>query len=202
MGRLCASRLEEALTRSGVDVHALGTVLDFGCGCGRTLRHFKHLERTRLHGTDYNPVLVEWCLRNLHFAEFSLNGLEPPLAHAEAAFDLVYALSVFTHLPEPLQHSWMRELARVVKPGGYLALSTMPEETLPTPDARQRFLAGDLVVLNAGEAGTNDCTAYHPRAYMTDRLATAFDVVEYVPNGVGQHLWLLRKKPAGGGPAG
>jgi SAM-dependent methyltransferase len=199
IGRLCARRIEETLAGCGVDLRALGAVLDFGCGCGRTLRHFTGLQRTRLCGTDFNPALVDWCWWNLPFAEFGLNGLEPPLDHAHEAFDLVYAFSVFTHLPDRLQRAWMDELARIIKPAGYLALSTLPESMLPDDAARRRFLAGELVVVNPDDAGRNACLAFHPPVYLRDRLATAFEVAAFIPHGVGQDFWLLRKKPARGG---
>ena len=70
-----------------------------------------------------------------------MNPLHPPLVYPGEAFDLVYAFSVFTHLPESIQFSWMRELSRVLKAGGYLAISTLPLGVLPE-DRR----TGQLVV--------------------------------------------------------
>lgn len=141
--------------------------------------------------------LLYWKLRFrvLSFAEFEVNRLEPPLAYADEAFELVYAFSVFTHLPEKLQHDWMDELTRVLKPGGYLVLSTMPERLLPSDDeeARKRFRDGQLIVVNAAAAGGNACTAFHPYNYMRGTLARAFEILEFIPDGVGQDFWLLRK---------
>jgi hypothetical protein len=57
-----------------------------------------------LYGCDYDPKLVEWCLRNLPFMEAAVNDLEQPLRYEAEQFDLVYALSVFTHKSEPLEH--------------------------------------------------------------------------------------------------
>lgn len=31
---------------------------------------------------------------------------------------------MFTHLPEEMQHSWLKELSRIAKPKGYLLLTT------------------------------------------------------------------------------
>lgn len=195
MGRRCHARIEESLRAQRVALEGLGAILDFGCGCGRTLRHFAGLKTVRVEGTDYNPELVGWCRPNLGFARFGLNRLAPPMRYRDGSFDLVYAFSVFTHLPEPLQHAWMAELRRILKPGGYLAISTMPERTLLDPAGRAQFDQGKLAVLNATEAGANTCMAYHPTAYVRETLAKGLDVLEFVPDGVGQDFWLMRKKP-------
>jgi SAM-dependent methyltransferase len=195
MGRLCVQRMQETLLKHGADLRALPAILDFGCGCGRTLRHLADLKNTRLHGTDYNPALIAWCRPNLAFARFEVNQLGPPLAYGDQAFDLVYAFSVFTHLPEDVQQRWMDEFKRLLRPGGYLVLSTMPERLLPADDevATGRFRNGQLVVLNAADAATNACIVFHPYAFMKGTLARGFDVLEYMPEGVGQDFWLLRK---------
>jgi SAM-dependent methyltransferase len=197
MGGLCARRIEESLSRHGGDMRTFEAVLDFGSGCGRTIRHFAHLENARLHGTDYNPVLVEWCRRNLTFATFGLNQLHPPLDHADQTFDLIYAFSVFTHLTEAVQHLWMREFTRLLKPDGFLVLSTMPEHHLSvfSEAARDRFRSGRLVVLNAVDAGQNSCVVFHPYSYVKETLAAGFEVLEFIPDGVWQDMWLLRKRP-------
>lgn len=193
MGRHCVQRIQDTLLGHGVAMQDLRSILDFGCGCGRTLRHLAHLKNARLHGTDYNPVLIKWCRPNLAFARFEVNRLDPPLVYADQTFDLVYAFSVFTHLPEVLQHSWMDEMARIIKPGGHLVLSTMPEVLLPDDDARSRFRDGQLVIVNADGAGTNACAAFQPYAYMEKKLARAFKILEFIPGGVGQDVWLLRR---------
>jgi len=62
--------------------------------------------------------------RPIPFAEFDINALSPPLVYGEGSFGLIYTFSVFTHLSEALQVSWLAELSRVLKPGGYLLLTT------------------------------------------------------------------------------
>src|SRR5262249_25648586 len=101
-------------------------VLDFGCGVGRTLRHF--VEEARIgdfQGCDIDPRSVDWLQQNLcpPFTCF-LNGDSPPLPVPEASFDLVYAVSVFTHLTSSWAH-WLLEVHRVLKPGGLAALTFM-----------------------------------------------------------------------------
>jgi SAM-dependent methyltransferase len=190
--------LRGALVAQGVDVAGLRSVLDFGCGCGRVLRHWAGVG-PRMHGCDYNARLVEWCRRNLTFARFETNALDPPLPFSAEAFDLVYALSVFTHLTASLQESWMRELRRVLVPGGHLVLSVHGRRYADelTSEERAQFERGDLVVRESHEAGTNRCGAYHPERYVRETLAAGMEVLDLLPEGARgnpyQDLVILRK---------
>jgi SAM-dependent methyltransferase len=197
-GTRAAASIRSALASVGVRLEDLGAVLDFGCGCGRVVRHWKHLP-ARIHGTDLNAGLVSWCRRHLRFASFSRNALDPPLAYGDDAFDLAYALSVFTHLDERRQRAWIGELRRVVRPGGHLLLTTHGRryrDELP-PDLAARFDAGELAVRHAEDAGSNVCGAYHPEGYVRGTLAAGWEVAAFVPEGAlgnpHQDLWLLRK---------
>jgi SAM-dependent methyltransferase len=122
----------------------------------------------------------------------------PPLPYADASFDLVYALSVFTHLPEALQRPWMEELRRVLVPGGHLVVSLHGARYVDQLDAsqRERFEAGELVVRGDGP-GSNVLGAYHPEAYLRQTLARGFEVLTIVPEGargnLPQDLVLLRR---------
>jgi glycosyltransferase involved in cell wall biosynthesis/SAM-dependent methyltransferase len=199
-GALAAETIREAMARRGVAIEELGAILDFGCGCGRVLRHWNDLPRGRVFGTDYSPKLIEWCRQNLPFADVGTNHLEPPLAYGDSSFDLVYAFSVLTHLTHELQVPWLRELSRIIRPGGHLLISTHGEAYAArlSPDESKRFAAGELVVKNNLNApGSNTCAAYHPFAYVRDRLASGLELVEFVPTGARgnprQDLYVLRK---------
>src|SRR3954463_710191 len=94
-----AALLRDVLARNGFDLREFDSLLDFGCGCGRVIRHYRG-ELPNLHGSDYNPRLVEWCRHALPFAAFGTNRRSPPLDYGDRQFDFVYAISVFTHLTE------------------------------------------------------------------------------------------------------
>jgi SAM-dependent methyltransferase len=198
-GRLAAESVRAPLERQGRRIAELDALLDFGCGCGRVTRHWAPLERTAVHGADANEHAIAWCRANLPFARFTSNGLAPPLDHADGSFDLVYALSVFTHLPEDLQHAWMHELERLLRPGGFLLLTTHGERYRERlgPNEQAAFDAGRLVVRWPEGAGTNLCSAFHPPSYVKDRLAAGLEVAEFQPEGAKgnphQDLYLLRK---------
>ena len=181
-----------------VDLEQVRDVLDFGCGCGRVTRYFGE-HSGRVSGSDVNGEAVDWCRANLRFAQFETNGLAPPLAHADESFDLVYALSVFTHLTDDLQLAWRDELRRVLRPGGRLLITTHGRSYVPRLDdgERERFERGDLVVRWGEVAGSNLCSAYHPERYLRDTFAEGFAFLELEAEGARgnptQDLVLLQK---------
>src|SRR5450631_4190233 len=54
-GALAFDSNRETLARNGVAVEKLGSVLDFGCGCGRVLRRWHSVAGPTVSGCDYNP---------------------------------------------------------------------------------------------------------------------------------------------------
>lgn len=198
-GEFHASYIRKFLRANGCDLGTFSSILDFGCGCGRVIRHWRDLSGALIRGTDMNPALVRWCRNALPFADFQRNGLASPLPYEPNGLDFIYAISVFTHLPEKLQEFWMGELARVLRPGGMLLITTKGAARLkPLDDAeRRRFEAGDVVVKWARYAGSNWCAAFHPEAYVRRVLAREFEVLDFVPADPGgemsQDVSLLRK---------
>ena len=198
-GATAAACIREVLSANGIAIDRLGAILDFGCGAGRVLRHWHDLPSTRVCGSDYNPRLVRWCRANLTFADVRRNDLAGRVDWPDATFDLVYSLSVFTHLTEPVGSAWVDELVRVLKPGGHLFLTTHGDHYRAhlSPDDQAHYDRGEAVVRGAGREGSNDCATFHPAAYVRDQLARGFEVVDHRPEGAlgnpRQDVWLLRK---------
>jgi len=181
-GKSISQTIVDTLGTNGVEITKLQAVLDFGCGCGRVLRHWHSLEGPTIYGTDYNSQLIRWCRKNLAFAEFKVNGPHPPLAYDSDKFDFVYAISVFTHLSEELQVSWMQELSRVIRPGGYLLMTTHGESRITelSKGEAKEFRAGRLVVKYEEASGMNLCAAYHPQSYVREELSAGYEVIDFI----------------------
>jgi len=103
-------------------------VLDFGCGAGRTLRHF--LEEAgdgEFWGADIDAGSIAWLHGNLCPPLNAVHcDVDPPLAFESESFDLAWAISVFTHLGAN-SAAWLLELHRILRPGGLLMASYMGE---------------------------------------------------------------------------
>jgi SAM-dependent methyltransferase len=188
VGAQAADAIRAAAGGSGTSLESMESILDFGCGCGRVARHWAQLEGPEIHGCDYNGELVAWCQENLPFMRAAHNELEPPTPYAEQGFDLIYALSVLSHLDEPLQQAWVSEYRRLLRPGGLLIVSVLGEADRVRLNVaqRERFDRGELVIERARMRGSNLCTAYHPRSYVTDRLLADFVDVRAFDLGSGE----------------
>jgi SAM-dependent methyltransferase len=101
--------------------------LDFGCGWGRYLRFFwKDIDENNLYGCDVNQHVLDIC-RTLNVpGHLALIDPEGDLPYPDSHFDTIMAYSVFTHLPERVHLHWMRELARVARPGCVFCLTLEP----------------------------------------------------------------------------
>ncbi len=184
-GRLGASALREAVERVGLELGSMERILDFGCGCGRVLRHLAATPGPALYGADVNGAAVRWCARSLPLAGTLENALEPPLELPAEHFDLVYAFSVFTHLPPGLAERWMDELRRLLKPGGVLVLSTHGDAYRDQLLAAERseYEAGHVVVRASATAGSNACGVFHPPEFVRTRMGRGLELVDLVPEG-------------------
>jgi SAM-dependent methyltransferase len=200
-GKHNADLIRDVLREDGSSIEGIDALLDWGCGCGRVLRNWSDLPSTRVLGCDINPKMVGWCNEHLSFAEAAVNDLSPPLPYGDSTFDLLYAFSVMTHLSEDLQHAWMQECRRVLKPGGYLLFSTLGEYFVSrdrlTAEERSSFAGGNLVVLYETSAGTSLCSAYHPPEYVGGTLASGLEAVTFrAAADDGRHDIHLFRKPA------
>lgn len=137
-----------------------GRVLDVGCGGGSFIAMMlKRAPGTQFHGVDYSPVSVK---KSLSFNRGAVRGGQVKIVQGSVSalpfepdfFDLVTASETIYFWPDPAND--VREVARVLKPGGVFAVCCDAADkeaakkytdrirgmTVYTPEELSGFLAG------------------------------------------------------------
>ena len=94
--------------------------LDLGCGIGRTEKHLAPLVK-EIHAVDFSATMLEMARRRLagySNVQFYQNDGESLGMFRSSMFDLAWAELVFHHVPIEITDKYLREIARVLKPGG------------------------------------------------------------------------------------
>jgi SAM-dependent methyltransferase len=162
--------VERMLGMAGVVVGPDETVLDIGCGVGRLTRTLA-ARAGRVYGLDVSREMLELAkqhnprLDNVEWLHGDGKGLGPVSA---ASVDGCFSHVVFQHLPAPeLTLGYVREMGRVLRPGGWTAfgLSTDPAVHRPRRRAGWRLAA----LLGRGPRG-QEHPAWLGSAVPLDRL--------------------------------
>ncbi len=95
--------------------------LDVGCGPGETDRLLEG-GFGRLTGVDLAAGMVELASRRNPWAEYLAYGEGEPLPFEPASFDLAFSICVLHHVPTGDWDRFAAEMARVVRPGGLVAI--------------------------------------------------------------------------------
>jgi SAM-dependent methyltransferase len=95
-------------------------VLDVGCGTGETDR-FLATSFGELHGVDMSGGLLERARAAVPGAQYmAYDGGRLP--YDDSAFDLAFCINVMHHVPPPDWSGFVAEMARVIRPGGIVAV--------------------------------------------------------------------------------
>lgn len=145
-----ADLIFDALAHAGLEVAEGATVLDFGGSSGRVLRLIK-AGRPELEclGCDPNAEAIAWAQKNLPMARFFVSPQRPPLELPEGSVDLVFAISIWSHFAEDPATVWLREMHRVVRPGGALLITTHSFDCLTTFLRRKHISPGSATAAAA-----------------------------------------------------
>lgn len=187
-------------------------VLEWGCGCGRILRHLPVPDFPRtLHGNEIDAEAIAWVSAHMPWIATSLTKGEPPLPYPNGSFDLIFNHSVMSHLDEDYQDAWLAELARVLRPGGVVTLtvhgqhafdqfsSGFPEGSPLRKQIAETFYRRGLFYTKDdhwnAEFPDFYHTAFHSVGYIFDHWSKFLRVCQYIPRGAldYQDMVVLRK---------
>lgn len=171
-------------------------VLDWGCGPGRVIRHWPKDQFT-CFGSDVNEKSLAWCRLNFPTIRFLHQQVLPPLNISAQTFDLIYGISILTHLSLSAHFLWIEELNRILKPGGLLLLTTQGNafKNKLSQSEKRDFERGHLVVRGAVKEGHRTFSSFHPISFM-EKLFDAFVILKHISvenEGNVQDVWIVRK---------
>ncbi len=158
-------------------------VIDLGCGVGRIITVLAP-EFGEIHGVDVSDEMLKHAEERHkafpHVKFHRIDGRDLKL-FPDAHFDLMWSYSVLYHMPRELMYGYLKELGRVMKPGGRMIFQLAQLYSL-----RRKFQAWFRI--------EPDPTDYNVRRFYTDghlrQLAgeNGFEVIASEA-GQGHDLW-------------
>jgi SAM-dependent methyltransferase len=191
-------------------------ILDFGCGCGRLARYLNPgtvspFTGFSITGIDIDADNIAWCNANLN-GKFIPIALNPPTPFPPASFDLIYGISVFTHLREKMQDAWLTELFRLSAPNAYLFMTVHGRTALDYawqgPDVyhdlstkirQQGLYVSDVNHQLDGhtEKAGEYVNVFHDLDYLRNRWSQYFEIVEILPGYIYTHDLVVMRRSVG-----
>lgn len=206
VGRAAVQNVLMALKETAPEALDARYILDFGCGCGRISDPLaRQFQQSTLIGCDVDFPCLRWCSQNLSSGYFLLSGSLPSVPFSDGRFDLVVALSVFTHLDKHRQVEWLRELRRVLSGTGCLLLTVHGKSTAEKLDKpSRRFLQSEGFLFEQSSKLRGIVPAWYHTAYHTEEMAVSlcrqhFQTVTYLPNGFGIQDLIVCRSELGAG---
>jgi SAM-dependent methyltransferase len=137
---------KEALLRQA-SIRNGDRILDLGCGTGTLAMMVKQANRSaEVFGLDADPEALQLARRKLEEAGIEVQldqGLASALPYAGESFDRVLSSLFFHHLPSELKLEAMREILRVLCPGGEFHIADWGKPT--SPPMRLAFVGVQLL---------------------------------------------------------
>ena len=207
-GQADSAMIRRYLDRLGLRLSGV-SVMDWGCRDCRVLRHFASDTRAcEFWGVDQHGPSMEWAKASLSPPfRFVTCTAYPHLPFEDRRFDVIYAISVLTHIAS-LSDTWLMELQRILKPGGYGLFTIHDEHTWKflIKDDFMRAHFGleqediaraekwDLVVIDGPELPSERVNVFCSTARIRREWGQYFEIVSLDPYAYGcQAMGVLRK---------
>lgn len=132
------------------------SMLEFAAGFGRFTRHLARVLPGRLTVSDVQPGSVDF-LREQFGVQGFYSTADPEALTIPGRYEIVFVLSMFTHLPPRMWTPWLRKLFSAVEPGGHLVFSVHHEEI---PGMTIEYGPGDTQFIVSSESSSLDAQQY------------------------------------------
>ena len=164
-----------------------GQILDIGCGCGVPAARYLAAAGHQVTGVDISDVQIERAsglVPGATFIRADATGMDFP----SSSFDAVICLYALIHMPLDRQPRLLHDIARWLRPGGWLLATTGQNPWTGTED---NWLGGPATMWwsHAGAA-----------TYRTWISETGLEITgqEFVPEGDSGHALFWARRPAAG----
>jgi ubiquinone/menaquinone biosynthesis C-methylase UbiE len=178
-------------------------ILEWGCGVARIVRHIPNLinKNSIVFGIDINAEMINWNLSNIPNVNFKKNDYSPPTLFDNNEFNIVFALSVFTHIEAEFQTKWLAEIYRIISGNGIFLFTTHGKNYEINLDEKEKNILNSqgALTIDYKQKGHRMMSSYNSYESFKIIVENYFEILEYYsgaeyPEKVGgQDLWIVRK---------
>jgi SAM-dependent methyltransferase len=124
MGDIIYNIFQNILEDNKIKIGEVDDFLDFACGYGRMARFFKQrLPKNALTVSDIDKAAVDFVAQRIG-ARGLYSSFDPDDFAVKSKFDVIFVLSLFTHLRQPEWQKWLAKLHGMLRKEGRLIFST------------------------------------------------------------------------------
>ncbi|TAH09350.1 MAG: class I SAM-dependent methyltransferase [Sphingobacteriia bacterium] len=177
-------------------------ILDWGCGTARIIQYMPQiLPQAICYAADIHSKRIEWNRK--YFPQILFDIIEyNQFPYPKLYFNLVYGISVFTHIHHAEQVVWLSEIHRILTTGGIAIVSTHGSNYHHQLSTKQlRILNSEGVFTNNyKEQGHLLMSTYNNPEFFYKMASQYFEIEAYY-NGKthpdklgGQDIWVMKKR--------